>query len=102
VVSIVSLSLVRESSLLYQNRSLRSPKDSYELFKQYLGDVDREHFVAGIAVGLANHYSIEETLSLASACGTANALEVKTGYVELENVSRFQRETMVTLMNWPL
>jgi tagatose 6-phosphate kinase len=58
-----------------------------------------DSFVGGIAVGLANHYSIEETLSLASACGTANALEVKTGYVELENVRRFQRETMVTLMN---
>jgi DNA repair protein RadC len=44
-VNIVSIRLVRESSLLYQNRSIRSPKDGYELFKQYLGDVDREHFV---------------------------------------------------------
>jgi DNA repair protein RadC len=44
-VNIVSLKLVRESSLLYQNRAVRSPKDGYELIKQYLGDVDREHFV---------------------------------------------------------
>lgn len=45
-VNIVSLRLVRESSLLYQNRAIRSPKDGYELIKQYLGDVDREYLVS--------------------------------------------------------
>jgi DNA repair protein RadC len=44
-VRIVSLKLVKESSLLYENRTIRSPKDGYDLIKQYLGDDDREHFV---------------------------------------------------------
>ncbi|WP_409254387.1 flagellin [Bacillus sp. SCS-153A] len=44
-VNIVSLKLVKESSMLYKNRSVRSPKDGYQLLKQFLGDVDREHFV---------------------------------------------------------
>lgn len=44
-VNIVSLKLVKESSILYKDRSIRSPKDGYHLFKQFLGDLDREYFV---------------------------------------------------------
>lgn len=44
-VDIVSVKLVKESSMLYKQRRVRSPQDSYELFRDYLGDVDREHFV---------------------------------------------------------
>lgn len=44
-VNIVSLKLVKESSILYKNRSIRSPEDGYHLFKQFLGDLDREYFV---------------------------------------------------------
>lgn len=31
--------------MLYKQRRVRSPQDSYELFHEYLGEVDREHFV---------------------------------------------------------
>lgn len=44
-INIVSVKLVKESSMLYKQRRIRSPQDSYELFRDYLGDVDREHFV---------------------------------------------------------
>lgn len=44
-VNIVSVKLVKESSVLYKRRRVRSPQDSYELFQDYLGEVDREHFV---------------------------------------------------------
>jgi DNA repair protein RadC len=44
-VNIVSLKLVKESSLLYKDRCVRSPEDSYQLLKQFLGEVDREYFV---------------------------------------------------------
>lgn len=44
-VNIVSVKLVKESSMLYKQRRVRSPQDSYELFKEYLEEVDREHFV---------------------------------------------------------
>lgn len=44
-VNIVSIKLVKESSMLYKQRRVRSPQDSYELFRDYLGEVDREHFV---------------------------------------------------------
>lgn len=44
-VDIVSLRLVKESSLLYNDRAIRSPEDGYNLFKQFLGELDREYFV---------------------------------------------------------
>lgn len=44
-VNIVSVKLVKESSMLYKKRRVRSPQDSYELFREYLGEVDREYFV---------------------------------------------------------
>ncbi|MEK4244454.1 DNA repair protein RadC [Psychrobacillus sp. FSL K6-2684] len=44
-VDIVSLRMVKESSLLYKDRNVKSPQDGYKLFKQFLGELDREYFV---------------------------------------------------------
>ena len=44
-VNIVTLKLVKESSLLYKERAVRSPEYSYQLLKQFLADVDRENFI---------------------------------------------------------
>lgn len=44
-VDIVSVRMVKECSLMYKNRVIGSPQDGYNLIKQFLGDVDREHFV---------------------------------------------------------
>ena len=37
--------MVKESSILYKNRTFHSPEDGYRLFKEFLGDADREQFV---------------------------------------------------------
>jgi len=37
--------MVKESSLMYKDRVIGSPEDGFKLLKQFLGDVDREHFV---------------------------------------------------------
>lgn len=44
-VNIVSLKLVKESSILYKERCVRSPEDGYQLLKQFLGEVDRKYFI---------------------------------------------------------
>ncbi|WP_188455457.1 RadC family protein [Virgibacillus oceani] len=44
-VNIVTVKLVKESSLLYKKRSVGSPEDGYDLVKQFLEDKDREHFI---------------------------------------------------------
>lgn len=41
----VSLRMVKETSLLYKDRTVLSPADGYKLFKQFLGELDREYFV---------------------------------------------------------
>lgn len=45
-VNIVQVKLVREKTMLYKDRKIRSPRDAYELIREFLGDVDREHFIA--------------------------------------------------------
>ncbi|WP_144459633.1 JAB domain-containing protein [Bacillus pumilus] len=44
-VNNVSVKLVRESSILYESKSISSPQDAYELVKSFLEDKDREHFI---------------------------------------------------------
>ncbi|WP_440697292.1 RadC family protein [Bacillus subtilis] len=44
-VNIVSVKLVKESSLLYKHRTVRSPEDGYKLLKLFLEDKDREYFI---------------------------------------------------------
>lgn len=40
-VNIVSLKLVRESSVLYKERQIKSPEDAYKLLKPFLVEADR-------------------------------------------------------------
>lgn len=49
-------------------------------------------FVAGLAVGLVNGDTIEEALTLAAACGAANAAEPLTGYVNPEKVQELKKQ----------
>lgn len=44
-VDIVSLKLVKESSVLYETRKISNPYDAYRLAKNFLVDSDREKFV---------------------------------------------------------
>ncbi|NYF23550.1 RadC family protein [Sporosarcina sp. JAI121] len=44
-VDIFSLRVVKDSSVLYKNRCIRSPKDGFDLFKEVFGELDREYFV---------------------------------------------------------
>ncbi|OEH56405.1 DNA repair protein RadC [Oceanobacillus sp. E9] len=67
-VNIVSLKLVKESSILYQKRSIRSPQDGYELMKEFLEDKDREHFIV-VALDTKN----QPTNINISSIGTLNS-----------------------------
>ena len=44
-VDIVSLKLVKESSVLYETRKISNPYDAYRLANKFLVDSDREKFV---------------------------------------------------------
>ncbi len=44
-VNIVSVKLVKESSISYKNRQINSPTDAIGLLQEFMGDSDREKFV---------------------------------------------------------
>ncbi|WP_332236837.1 JAB domain-containing protein [Sporolactobacillus sp. KGMB 08714] len=44
-VSVISLRVVKEKSILYSNRFIRSPEDSYQCIKPFLECRDREYFI---------------------------------------------------------
>ncbi|HGE5778985.1 TPA: RadC family protein [Bacillus pseudomycoides] len=44
-VDIVKLKMVKESSLLYKERRVKSPEDASLLFKRFLNGADREYFI---------------------------------------------------------
>lgn len=51
--------------------------------------------VAGIAVALHRGYNIEDTIAFAAACGTANAKEEQTGYVDPGVVKEIQNNIKI-------
>ncbi|WP_299997107.1 1-phosphofructokinase [uncultured Clostridium sp.] len=57
-----------------------------------------DSYVAGIAIGLARNYDIKDMLKLASACGTANAMENETGCVKKEVVNKLVNKITIELL----
>jgi DNA repair protein RadC len=68
-VEVVSLRVVREkTSLLYPNRVIHSPQEAVELFRQFIGDYDRESFCI-----LCLNTKNEPTAMHQVSCGSLNA-----------------------------
>jgi DNA repair protein RadC len=68
-IELVSLRMVREkTSILYPDRVIRKPEDAAELFRQFIGDCDRESFCI-ICLNTKN----EPTALHQVSCGTLNA-----------------------------
>ncbi|AMO35091.1 DNA repair protein RadC [Lysinibacillus sphaericus] len=44
-INIVQIKLIREKSILYKDRQIRSPQNACEIIQNFSGDNDREHFV---------------------------------------------------------
>jgi DNA repair protein RadC len=64
-VSIVSLKMVREGSILYEVRKISSPKDALELGRRFLEDETTEHLIA-CCVDTKNHPISISTISIGS------------------------------------
>lgn len=54
-----------------------------------------DSFTAGMAVAHYRRMNIIDSIRYASACGAANAMENRTGYVRIENVERIFRNVKV-------
>lgn len=67
-VDIVSLKMIKESSILYEKRAVISPKDASELVREFLEDSDREKFVVAY-LNTKNEPTAIHTVSI----GTVNS-----------------------------
>ncbi len=52
--------------------------------------------IAGFSVGILRGYEVEELLKLSNACGISNALNIETGFVNLEEVQKYKDLVKVT------
>ena len=57
-----------------------------------------DSYVAGIAIGLTRNYDIKDVLKLASACGTANAMEKETGSVKKKVVDELINQIIIEVL----
>lgn len=67
-VNIVTIKIVREASVLYQNRTINSPSDSANLLEPFLKDEDRECFLV-VCLDTKNQPTAIHTVSI----GTLNS-----------------------------
>lgn len=92
-ISIVAVSLGAKGSLVGYKDKIYEVKIPKVKAVNPVGSGDS--FVAGIAVGLQMNLSIEETLKLASACGTANAMEQESGFVREDIINELLPKLVV-------
>ena len=55
--------------------------------------------IAGFSVGILRGYEVEELLKLSNACGISNALNIETGFVNLEEVEKYKDLVKVTKLS---
>ncbi|KPI47047.1 sugar kinase [Clostridioides difficile] len=55
--------------------------------------------IAGFSVGILRGYKIENLLKFANACGISNALNMETGFVDLEEVEKYKDLVEVTKLS---
>lgn len=85
-ISMPVISLGKNGSIIgYQNQIYHAIPPQYKAINA-VGSGDA--FVAGIAIGLKRNYPIIDIIKLGSACGTANVLEAKSGFVSKDNVEK--------------
>lgn len=60
-----------------------------------------DSFTAGMAVASCRGLNIIDSIRFASACGAANAMEMRTGYVRIENVEKIFMDVKVVEFEHP-
>lgn len=92
-IEIVVVSLGAEGSVVFHKKSMYRVKVPKIEIVNPVGSGDA--MVAGFAVAIKRGFNINEMISFASACGTANAMEKETGNVKLDNIKRIKQEILI-------
>lgn len=70
-IDIVSVKMVKESSMLYAERKITSPDNAATIFRKFLEDADREHLIV-MCLNIKNEPTAIQTVSI----GTLNSSHV--------------------------
>lgn len=96
-VELVTVSLGKEGSITAYKGKL------YEAVLPKIESVNSvgsgDSFVAGMAAAINRGMDITAAIKFASACGCANAMERRTGFVKLTNVERLLKNIIVKCLN---
>lgn len=88
-VDIVSISLVKESSLLYEPRKLLTSENFFTLIKNFIGSKDREHLIV-VGVNPKNEPNIINVVHIGSVTQcTAHVREIMKPLILSNSVSFF-------------
>ena len=96
-VEIVIVSCGKDGIYLFEKDNYMFAKAPKITLKNATGSGDSS--VAGFSSGIDKELSIEESLKLAVAFGSANASEEKTGFVRVEIISKLLKEIEITKDN---
>lgn len=92
-IALVAISLGAGGSIVgYQDRIYKVTVPKIQAVNP-VGSGDA--FVAGMALAVNQDYEITDTLQLAAACGTANAMEAESGFVNPSVVKELQEKISV-------
>ncbi|NQX62162.1 DNA repair protein RadC [Paenibacillus qinlingensis] len=64
-LSVVSLKMVKETTLSYRSNVIRKPQDAFEIAKDFIGDEDREHCML-ICLDTKNKVNAIQTIGIGS------------------------------------
>lgn len=92
-ITIVSISLGSEGSIVACEEGVFRLIPPQIKVASPVGSGDS--YVAGMAVGIRRGFDIVDAAILATACGAANAMYYKTGYVTLEDVEHLKNNVKV-------
>lgn len=96
-VEIVVVSLGKDGSMIFYDNEIYRVKAPNIKAINPVGSGDS--MVAGFAISLMRKYDFEHMLKFATACGTANAMELETGKVDSNNVDRIIEEIKIEKMS---
>ncbi len=97
-VEFITVSMGKEGSISYYGGMYYRALPPIIEIANSVGSGDA--FMAGMAVAHSRGMDIIDSIKLASACGAANAMESRTGYVGLENIKSIFKEVKVMKIHY--
>ena len=96
-VNMVVVSLGKDGSMVFYEDKIYKVEAPNIKVVNSVGSGDA--MIAGFAISLMRNYDFQYMLKFATACGTANAMEMETGKVNLKNLEYLMEKVVIEKVN---